>query len=585
MYKINLYSFRFLFLLIICLSVFVRADKISTYTSEIDDHVVAVSILRAKEPIDVSSIRYSIYDTSKSTFNSFPKRTLRKIDASHRLEKFLNTAGGVAVYFAVPNQTTYAPAQFFFTKFLINKNQNLTTVLFWGRLPSLVFSLVGIFLFYFFIRKFFTKEIVSPAFIYAFLVLALSYEFVIYSKQMESYALGIPAFIGYSWVLLNIFTRNKILSAKQMILFGFLSGLFVWMQYQMLFFVVAGYAAIGIYQVRSKRINKKIITNTILSGIAFLIVFLPVYVLFLSKHTDHVSAHLSGGSKTNFFFPALTYTNVWDYIWKPVYFFFNNGLEVYNYMTLFLQPKSPGAILFLLINIILFVFGIYKITKDTNPTRRFFHLFIFLSFVIWILLVLKGGITFSPNRHSLILLPTFCIIIYSGFEWILQTISKPANKNLGYLLPLTALVLFCFNYPSFISERKEPYLYTVTGDFFKKNAPDCIVTKDDILFLMPEIYNKIDVFFKSDDKSLERWISKKKNDTSYKRIALIGFEPTDTAILHTLLNKKDSEHIMQHENSFHRIDSLKIDSKTDEIHESFTRWVKLRINIYQKTKR
>lgn len=585
MYKINLYLFRFLFVLIVCLSFFVRADKISTYTSEIDDHVVAVSILRAKEPVDVSAIRYSIYDTSKSTFNSFPKRALRKIDASHRLEKFLKIVSSVTVYFAVPNQTTYAPVQFFFTKFLINKHQNLKMVLYWGRLPSLVFSVIGIFLFYFFIRKFLTKEIESPAFIYAFVVLALSYEFVIYSKQMESYAIGILAFIAYSWALLNVYIRNKILNARQMILFGFFSGLFVWMQYQMLFFVVAGYASIGIYIVRSKRVNKKIIINTILSGIIFLIVFLPVYVLFLSKHTDHVAAHLSGGGRTNFFFPALTYIDGWDYIWKPVYFFFNNGLEVYNYMTLFLQPKSPGANLFLLINIILFIFGIYKITKDTNSTQRFFHLFIFLSFVIWMLLVLKGGITLSPNRHSLILLPTFCIIIFSGFEWILQKISNPANKNLGYFLPLTAIVLFCVNYPSFISEREEPYLKTVTGDFFKKNAPDCIITKDDILFLMPEIYNKIDVFFKSDDKSLERWISKKKKDTCYKRIALIGFEPTDTAILHALLNKKNSEYRMQDDNLFLCVDSLKIDSKTDEIHESFTRWVKLRINIYQKTER
>jgi hypothetical protein len=152
--------------IIFIIGLFIRVSSIIKYPSEMDDHIVASSIIRAQKPLNINLIKISIYDTSKTTFNSIPKRLLREIDKQGKLNSFLNFIQPLIPYFAVPNETTYAPFQFFFTNKMIDKNNSLTENLFWGRFPSFIISILSLVLLFIVLLKYLGGNIFEFGLVY-----------------------------------------------------------------------------------------------------------------------------------------------------------------------------------------------------------------------------------------------------------------------------------------------------------------------------------------------------------------------------------------------------------------------------------
>src|SRR5690606_3243572 len=103
-------------------------------------------------------------------------------------------SGSPGTFTSVARFWTYAPFQFWFTPLLIHPDQTYREFLFWGRLPSVFFSVLGLALLAFFYRlydRWKTGRVFA-----ALAILAFSWENIIHARQMHNYALGVTAFIA-----------------------------------------------------------------------------------------------------------------------------------------------------------------------------------------------------------------------------------------------------------------------------------------------------------------------------------------------------------------------------------------------------
>jgi hypothetical protein len=86
-----------------------------------------------------------------------------------------------------------------------------------------------------------------------------------------------------------------------------------------------------------------------------------------------------------------------------------------------------------------------------------------------------GRLTFSPTRHTLILLPLFCAIAGEGlcvFEWFSKFVSPETalrwQKFLSYVISAAVLLLFFVYYGTFLSDRRDPFIEKEIVEVLKK---------------------------------------------------------------------------------------------------------------------
>ena len=134
-------------LLIVLIAIIQKGCYIKSFSSSGDDNLVASSIIYGKKPFNESKVRITINDKGKPTYYSLPKKLARKLDSTGNLMPVLRKLHFLFPLYAVPNETTYAPFQFFITAFLVNNEQFLFTNIVMGRIPSLIIYFLGLLLF------------------------------------------------------------------------------------------------------------------------------------------------------------------------------------------------------------------------------------------------------------------------------------------------------------------------------------------------------------------------------------------------------------------------------------------------------
>lgn len=522
----------FLILIIIVLSVWSRWYNLDTFTSNIDDHLVAVSILEAKRPINVSSIKSVINDSSITSFSSPPKSFLRFLESKGKLDLALTLLDPFRPFVAVPNQSTYAPIQFFFTSLLLNENQSLKQILFWGRFPSFLFSLISIFLFYKLIRVFsFNKQFdVSVILVIAFF--SFSIESIIYSKQMESYSIGIFASIILMIILINLLKKAPEFCYKRWLLFSILMVLLVYMQYQMLIYVLAAIITIIIYYYKNSVKDKRMVLlrRIILTGFFFFFMIAIVYIFFIVKHANHALEQWYKGPNGEYLFSLDTSNGFLRFVQNTFNFIIFNSWEVFlnNFEFYSGNSKILNIIMRTLIfcYAIFFLYGLVVISKSTQVFIKYFGLFLVIFICTFFLFIMLDKLTMSPTRHTMILQPIFCIVSYIGLNSLRNVNSKQLSFDLiAYLTVIFVICSFSFGIKSFLDERTEPFTQDSFVNEIKRRNPDFIITKSEIIKLMPEFRDSVNVLFVSKFKSKIGIL----NNNSTKKIAqycFINYEPT-----------------------------------------------------------
>lgn len=361
----------------------------------------------------------------------------------------------------IPKKFTYAPLQFFFTYFLLWPGQSYRQILFWGRLPSCLFGILGLLALVYFYKK--HDRLKTPAVFLALSLTAFSYENVIYAKQMESYAIGVWAAICLL-ILLAGQMRSSNFSLKSLL--PAFAGLAVLShaQYQILFFVPAFAISLFAYcLLRDRNSWIKITRNFFAAGITYGTLIFPMHWLFLRhKEADTPGLTWNVGTAQEFQFHLLSGEPVLTQAITGLVFFAKNLPVVFGTTLAFMPESHPLFTPMTALLLLLSVLGLAGLLAAKPLGKKTLALFFLLAGVTWAVLVITQKLAFSPTRHSLILLPFFAVLTAEGWNFLSRLFKRfpwGCSWRRFAHIPLTGfiLVMFWISFPQFLAERKDPF--------------------------------------------------------------------------------------------------------------------------------
>lgn len=362
--------------------------------------------------------------------------------------------------FHLPAILTNAPFQYVLTYFLLTEKMTYEELLFWCRLPSCLFgggALAVLLLFYFdYARKQGTKAL------FALTLLACSWEAIIFSKQTHSYSIGVLASALLCLLFIDQVKRRPQMSAPWL---GFFLALIASMQYQALIFLPAFIISLHFYRRPFAGSQLALIKPLTITTAVCGLLFFPVWKFFLRNKPDHFHTTLDWtlGTNREFAFPNLEAINILQAVFKTIWFYIKNFYFIFESKISFIPDDF---ILFQPITLCLFaLFCLGVIHFFITPNRKTRHLGLFFGGCLltwWILVPLKQ-FPYTPSRHTLILLPFFCVTIAEGLDGLRRLFKKASLKYPRYLFDRSAiaasliiLILFIIYYPRFLAERKNP---------------------------------------------------------------------------------------------------------------------------------
>ncbi|MSR77737.1 MAG: hypothetical protein EXS63_05870 [Candidatus Omnitrophica bacterium] len=430
MKKIN---FLICFILLF-VGIFIRADDLSRHFSHRDDLMVPQFILNYDQP----------------AFR-------RELDQARGIQRPLALAKyQIKKILSVPAVTTFAPLQFLATSFLLSPDQDYRDVLFLSRLPSFVFSILGLLLCLLFYWKY--NRFTTPAVLMALTLLTFSWENIIYAKQSNSYSIGVFVVLGLLCLLWTYL--NRPLTIKNAAWYGFLLALLSHAQYQMIFMIPAFLAAAFIYHWKNQKQSfKRAVSTTGILALSYGIGVLPLFLFFLSKKLGAGANFWNIGPHHEFLCPRIRILPLVEMISVLFHFFPTAFFAAFSAMTGFIPENHPLFIPIAWILLLLFFAGIIYFLQTQDKRVKTLGLFFLFLGITWILLILLRKITLGPTRHALVLLPCLAIMIAEGWFFLVGKInfSKNSRGIISSIIPLSIAVLFFYSYPSMMRQRKDPF--------------------------------------------------------------------------------------------------------------------------------
>ena len=359
----------------------------------------------------------------------------------------------------VPLGWTYAPLQFFLTSPLLSPQLTYREVLFRGRLPSLLFAVLTLLL----LTPLWRRLEPDAPFASGLLLLALvgcSWEFVVYSKQMESYAIGCFSAVAMGLGLVHAAARPDLRRRRRLLLALGLAVL-ASTQYQCLFMAPAFLAAL-LLSYHSRRVAplRQVAMALGQSGAAFALLVLPMVAMFLIRRPV-VATNWNVGPEREFLFTLPAGAGIAEALGYFATFFVGNTFAVVQSNFAFVPAESPILLPFAATATALMLLGLVALARAGSPAKRALFGFFALFALTWLALVLRGLVTLSPTRHSLILLPFMAILLVQGVLWASERLAGRHARQVASAASagLTALVVagFLSCLPEVRRERADPF--------------------------------------------------------------------------------------------------------------------------------
>jgi len=356
---------------------------------------------------------------------------------------------------AIAKTSTYAPLQFYVTGLFAWINVDYKWSIFFVRLPSLLFSMIYIYICIKLIKIITVKDEII-AYI-AFIIFPLtSWMFLVYSSQGQNYVIGL-IFIP---IMILILHRNKNTTAKlnQQIKYNLILIAGIFSSYQIIWFIPAFLITNLViisnnknYQIKDK-INYSILNITFTIGGIYLAYILFIRNLINQRINDGKGLGIgwNAGKYSQYQFNNENITGLDNILSFPI-FIFKNINEVYW------SVIGMGEFESITINILLY--GFYGLVLlgiigcHNNKKIRFINNFFIVTILSWLFTVLIGIIAFSPTRHSLIYLSIFWFYAGMGLFNITKINRKFINGKIIFLSYI--LLNFCLFIYSFEKEMKE----------------------------------------------------------------------------------------------------------------------------------
>ena len=359
---------------------------------------------------------------------------------------------------AVSRFWTYAPLQYAVTYFLLKPGMEYRSLLYWGRFPSLIFSVAALVFMLFFYWKW--QRFRSPSFLLALALMAFSWQNIIYAKQMSSYAIGVFAVTVILYILMKGMKLREYSAVHLAGLAAFLA-LLSYGQYQVVFIVAAFFAAFAFAYLLKKKPWKSLLEDFFILGITYAVLTAPLYFLFLKRHS-HRGINWNAGPNNEYLFSFDTGAGIVEKITGCTAFFIKNLFTVLGSNTGFTPEDSLPYVVFHWIIAFLFLTGLVNFIRTKSPKKKVLGVHIAVVAVIWTLLIIKQKLTLSPTRHSMILAPYFAIIIAEGFDWVVS-IARRFRVNARWTRAIRRYAwigiagLFLVFYPNVSTSRLDPF--------------------------------------------------------------------------------------------------------------------------------
>ncbi len=374
------------------------------------------------------------------------------------------------LFFKVSENTTYAPFQFLITDFFLNNPKDYKSCLFNSRLPSFLFFIMGIFMFYL-VTKSINKKNNLLFFAFGSFVFTFSWMSIIYSVQSSSYIIGVFAALTIFYFILN---ESRIINQWKRYLIFLLIGCLPLLQYQILIFIIA-YLITKTIQLLFKVNAKNVSEQFVEIGLLFLST-LTCYVFFIQKYNQR-GINWNSGINNEFLF-SIHEKNIFQNIKYLVLFVIKNSFIVFQAITSpFNESNYYPSFIWSAVGIFMVLFGFIKTIKNHDKQLIFFAYYSLTIIVLWLILILYGKLALSPTRHNLILLSL--IIIYFSVG-ILELIICVSTKNINSI----ALVILCVLMVSF-SMQKDKEL-SLRKDSFDEKEFSNLITKFQIDLIIGE---------------------------------------------------------------------------------------------------
>ena len=377
--------------------------------------------------------------------------------------------------FAIAETSTYAPLQFFFTNLTINLDKSYSQTLFSSRLPSAVFSFFSLIIF-FAITKFIEKKSLNNMLLIGLTILIFSWMSLIYSVQSPPYSAGIFSIFCLFLIFINKFNKN--ISIIKSFFWGIILSLLSLTNYQTMFFLPGFYFAL-FYSYNFSL--KNFLSNWFICGLINLITTFLIYIFFLTnKNVGTHSLLWMAGPNFEYVFNAQNSCGNKNLIICAFNFFINNFFIVIQSIVSFSDLSGTISKIYTLIIILLSFLGLFFLIKNKNKILKGLFFFIFTSIIVWIILILNQLLSFSPTRHSLVLIVIFSLTAPFGFNLIINLIQNNKIKIFFNYLPIifsiTFLIFYTINFSAEKNKRLDPFQSVSLTDIISKYKVSKIIT-------------------------------------------------------------------------------------------------------------
>lgn len=480
-------TFLIFLFLIFLLGIASRIDSIKNHFTHVDDVGIAKVLIDSKK----NPIIKNIFDKKHENYNNKYKVKIREYFKED--DKILGILRNIFPLASVSYYYSYSPVQFIFTNLFIEFADNYEEIKIYGRLPSLILSILS-FIIFFRLGKIFFDSREKYILLFCLSIFYLSWEYIFVSSLMYNYGFGVLAMLI---ILDNYILSRKydsdlgyIFSKKKAILLAIL----FYCSYQVLIPIIAFgfYSILKLLKKNKTLFNKNFIV--FFSIVAFLI--LPGLIwIYLSGFGSISSSSWNSGQNSIFYFQSSNLTNFsyfFTFLIKNFYYVFSRSVSFFPENNLFFNY----IFLFLLV---LMIAGIINIFFENNENKSNFLIFSFLIFVIWLILVFLNKLTFSPTRHSIILLPLFIIFLGNGFVALSKLLIYLKVKKLNTFIQFFSVIFIILNFTYFYKSITEPRLSLFNENNFlntlkEYNVSNVIIYDEHFvdMYLMPSLNkNKI----------------------------------------------------------------------------------------------
>lgn len=451
-------NINIILILLIIIAFISRFSNIVSFYSETDDQL-SISQLIKYDDLDLYDLAN---DTSSPTYNGKIKSLLRDLEAKKNplIDKSQKILSNILFNLTPSKHSTFAPLQYLFFGWTINKDMNYNELKFYGRLPSVIFSFLTIFITFKICSKYVFKNNFS---LIPVTLVIFSLPMIYISQRSYNYSAATFTIIFLIYLFLKEidfnnnkrFLKDNKIDLISNIKFSLLVSIQAYLSYISLILLPSFFA---LKLISNYFKEKKLLSynnfNLIISGIIISILATPLLLHMISLNLQSYGmTESTAGNNWEYaiknidssFLNYLTFfcKNFYLIISKNISFFIDNIIGIY-----ILQP-----ILFTIV-----IIGIFSSILSNDFAYKKIILLFLLMLINWIILVFLNISAFGPTRHLLIFTPIIAILFTIGFEVVFKKIFKKTEENYLVIASIFLItIFFSFNFFHFSKLYKDSF--------------------------------------------------------------------------------------------------------------------------------